>query len=266
MLLKDRRAFVTGAGGRIGLSICEVLAAEGADIAAADIDLRPAEDARAGVTRAGRRSVAVAGDVSSATDVERMVEQADAAIGPIDILVNVAAIFPSSRLLTVSEEEWDRVFDINVKGTMLTCRAFGNRWVQNDTHGAIVNISSGAATSARLGGAAYCGSKAAVNLLTQALAIELGPHGIRVNAVSPGLVLDELHAPSDPGLPPYVRLNLEATPMRRSGMPEDIAKTVAFLASDQSNWTTGAIFDVSGGSHAGRPYLPLPGQDASPSR
>lgn len=258
MLLDQRRAFVTGAGGRIGRSICEILALEGADIAASDLQLDAAEEARALATAAGRRSTAVAGDVSSASDVERMVQEAEDALGSIDILINVAGIFPSSLLLSVSEEEWDRVFDINVKGTMLTCRALGNRWVQAGIQGAIVNISSGAATSARLGGAAYCGSKAAVNLLTQALAIELGPHGIRVNAVSPGLVLDELHSPSDPGLPPYVRLNLEATPLRRSGMPEDIARTVAFLVSEQSGWTTGAIVDVSGGSHCGRPYLPLP--------
>jgi NAD(P)-dependent dehydrogenase (short-subunit alcohol dehydrogenase family) len=258
MELAERRAFVTGAGGRIGRVICEVLAREGADVAAMDLDLEGAHQVAAMVDQAGRRSAAIQGNVSSADEVERAIRQAEDTIGQIDVLVNVAAIFPSSLLLAVSEDEWDRVFDINVKGTMLTCRAFGKRWVERGTRGAIVNISSGAGTSARLGGAAYCGSKAAVNMLTQALAIELGPHGIRVNVVSPGLVMDEPHTPSDAGLSPYVRLNLEATPMGRSGMAVDIARAVAFLASEQSAWTTGAIFDVSGGSHCGRPYLPLP--------
>ena len=101
------------------------------------------------------------------------------------------------------------------------------------------------------------GSKAAVNQLTHVLAIELGPHGIRVNAISPGLVLDDVLREGDDHASEYVRLMLRGTPLRRTGSPADIAPAVVFLASDRSGWTTGAILEISGGSHTGRPHVPL---------
>jgi NAD(P)-dependent dehydrogenase (short-subunit alcohol dehydrogenase family) len=130
--------------------------------------------------------------------------------------------------------------------------------VARGARGAIVNVSSGAATSARLGAAGYSGSKAAINMLTRALAIELGPHGIRVNAVAPGLVTDTALGPDDTGLTPYVRMMLEMTPLGRTGAPPDIAEVVAFVASERNAWMTGSIVEVSGGSHTGRPHVPLP--------
>jgi NAD(P)-dependent dehydrogenase (short-subunit alcohol dehydrogenase family) len=123
--------------------------------------------------------------------------------------------------------------------------------------GAIVNISSAAAESARAGGAAYCGSKAAVNLLTHVLAIELGPHGIRVNAVAPGLVLDQVFRPGDQHDYPYVVQSLEGTPLRRTGAPEDVAEAVVFLAGRNNPWISGSILPVTGGSHCGRTHVPL---------
>ena len=111
-----------------------------------------------------------------------------------------------------------------------------------------MNVSSGAATSARLGAAGYCGSKAAIDMLTQALAIELGPYAIRVNAVSPGLVTDAPLRTGDPGITPYMQMMLEMTPLRRTGEPADIAEVVAFVASDRAAWMTGTIVQVSGGS------------------
>src|SRR5207237_7942299 len=151
-----------------------------------------------------------------------------------------------------------RTLAVNTRGTMLTCRAIGNQMVERGRGGAIVNISSGAATSARLGAAGYCGSKAAINMLTEALAIELGPHGIRVNAVAPGLVTDApLRSPS-PSLTPYMQMMLDMTPLGRTGAPADIAEVVVFVASQRTAWMTGTIVDVSGGSHTGRPHVPLP--------
>lgn len=257
MLLEGRTAFVTGAGGRIGLAICEVLAREGADVAASDLALEKAQAAAQRVEARGRKAGAVAGDVANQDDVARMVVEAEEQVGAIDVLVNVAGIFPNCPVLEMDVAEWDRVFAVNTRGTMLTCRALGNLWVQRGTQAAIVNVSSGAATSARIGGAHYCGSKAAVNLLTQALAIELGPFGIRVNAVAPGLIMDEVYIKGQDDLPPYPHTILQGIPMGRTGTGSDIAEAAAFLASDRSAWTTGAIFDVSGGSHAGRPHLPL---------
>ena len=125
-------------------------------------------------------------------------------------------------------------------------------------HGSIVNVSSGAATSARLGAAGYCGSKAAIDMLTQTLAIELGPYAIRVNAVSPGLVTDAPLHTGDAGITPYMQMMLDMTPLRRTGEPSDIAEVVAFVASDRAAWMTGTIVQVSGGSHTGRPHVPLP--------
>jgi NAD(P)-dependent dehydrogenase (short-subunit alcohol dehydrogenase family) len=106
--------------------------------------------------------------------------------------------------------------------------------------------------------AGYCGSKAAINMLTEALAIELGPHGIRVNAVSPGLVTDVPLRTADASLTPYMQMMLDMTPLGRTGAPADIAEVVAFVASPRNAWMTGSIVDVSGGSHTGRPHVPLP--------
>jgi NAD(P)-dependent dehydrogenase (short-subunit alcohol dehydrogenase family) len=257
MLLEGKTAFVTGSGGRLGGRIAEVLAREGANVALADISLDAARAKAEAIARSGRKTVAVSGDVSVQADVERMMEEAEKTLGPADILVNAAGIFPNCPLLEMTVEEWDRVFAVNVRGTMLACQALARRWVANGIKGSIVNITSGAATSARKGGSHYCSSKAAANMLTHVLAIELGPHGIRVNAVAPGLILDEVVKESQPGIHPYVEMMLQATPLKRTGNPDDIAETVAFLASERAAWTTGAILEVTGGSHCGRPHVPL---------
>jgi NAD(P)-dependent dehydrogenase (short-subunit alcohol dehydrogenase family) len=208
--------------------------------------------------RAGSDAVAVGADVSSDSEVEAAVAEVTGALGPIDVLINAHGIAPNRRLLDADLVEWDRVFAVNTRGNMLTCRAVGRQMVERGCRGAIVNVSSGAATSARLGAAGYSGSKAAINMLTQALAIELGPHGIRVNAVSPGLVTDTARTGDDPNLTPYMRTMLDMTPLRRTGTPEDIAEVVVFLASERNAWMTGSIVEVSGGSHTGRPQAPLP--------
>ena len=148
-----------------------------------------------------------------------------------------------------------RVFAVNVRGTMLCCQAVARQLVARSAPGAIVNISSGASTSARAGAAHYCGSKAAVNMLTEVLATELGSHGIRVNAVAPGLVLDAVTRKGEPVGHPYVRDMLAATPLGRTGSPEDIASAVMFLASDRSAWITGEILYVTGGTHCGRTHM-----------
>src|SRR5262249_7493778 len=151
--------------------------------------------------------------------------------------------------------EWDRVFTVNVKGTMLCCQAVGREMVGRGAAGRIVNISSGASTSARAGAAHYCGSKAAVNMLTEVLATELGPHGIRVNAVAPRLVMDTVVRKGGPAGHPYARELLAATPLGRTGPPEDIARAVLFLASPRSEWITGEVLFVTGGAHCGRTHM-----------
>jgi 3-oxoacyl-[acyl-carrier protein] reductase len=252
--LSGEVALVTGGGGRLGRAICTALAREGARVAVVD---RRKDAAEAVAARLGGQTHAVETDVSDPVSVAAMLADVTRALGPVDILVNAHGVYPNVPLLEMPADEWDAVYATNTRGTMLTCQAVGKQMVERGAAGAIVNISSAAADSARAGGAAYCGSKAAVNLLTHVLAIELGPHGIRVNAVAPGLVLDEVYRPGDPHAFAYVTQSLEGIPMRRTGAPEDIAEAVVFLAGRNNPWLTGTILPVTGGSHTGRPHVPL---------
>lgn len=257
LLLKDKVVFLTGGAGRLGRVIARSFVQEGAAVVVADLNAPAARAVADRLVAEGARATPVSGDVSIKADVERMVAEGTAALGPIDVLVNAHGIFPNIPLLEVSVEEWDRIFAINVRGTMLTCQAVGNQMVARGAKGAIVNISSGAASSARIGSCGYGGSKAAVSHLTHALAIELGPKGIRVNAAAPGLILDEVLRPGDQHKAGYVNMMLEMTPMRRTGAPEDVAEVVLFLASERNSWMTGSIVEVTGGSHCGRTHVPL---------
>jgi NAD(P)-dependent dehydrogenase (short-subunit alcohol dehydrogenase family) len=256
--LRGKVVMVTGGAGRIGPVICATFAREGARVGVLDIAAERAEATAAELRTSGAQAIALAADVSQAMDVDRAVHDLTAALGSVDVLVNAHGISPNRPLLQANEQEWDRTFAVNTRGTMLTCRAVGNQMVQRGYGGTIVNVSSGAATSARQGAAGYSGSKAAINMLTEALAIELGPHGIRVNAVAPGLVTDNPLRNGDVGLTPYMRMMLAMTPLGRTGAPADIAEVVVFVASELNAWMTGSVVDVSGGSHTGRPHAPLP--------
>jgi len=256
MDLAGRVALLTGAG-RLGRAIALELARAGAKVGVVDRD-GSAAAAVADVARGeGAKATHATADVSRTADVESAVDAIARDLGPVDVLVNAHGIFPNRPLLEMDDDEWDRVFAVNTRGTMLTCRAVARRLVARGAPGAIVNISSGAATSARAGGSHYTGSKAAVNMLTHVLAIELGPHNIRVNAVAPGLIMDDVLRTGDHHKSEYAELMLRMSPLGRTGAPEDIAPAVVFLASDRSPWTTGAILEVTGGSHCGRTHVPL---------
>jgi NAD(P)-dependent dehydrogenase (short-subunit alcohol dehydrogenase family) len=256
--LHGKVVMVTGGAGRIGPVICATFAREGAHVGVVDIAADRAAATAAQLRASGVRATGVGADVSSAVAVDAALRKVMDNLGPVDVLVNAHGISPNRPLLVADEHEWDRTFAVNTRGTMLTCRAVARQMVERGSGGSIVNLSSGAATSARLGAAGYSGSKAAINMLTQALAIELGPHGIRVNAVAPGLVTDVALTDADASLTPYMRMMLEMTPLGRTGAPADIAEVVVFVASERNSWMTGSIIDVSGGSHTGRPHVPLP--------
>lgn len=253
MLLNNRTALVTGGAGRLGKAIAAAIAREGGRVILADRNKAAASQAAESLKAGGADATFVVGDVSIEADVERMAVEA----GAYDILVNAHGIFPNQSIFDMTVDEWDQVFAVNVRGSMLTCRDAARRWTRDGVKGAIVNVSSGASRSARAGGSHYTGSKAAVNMLTEVLAIELGPHGIRVNAVLPGLILDDVVTAENVERHPYVNLMLKGTPLGRTGHPDDIAEAVVFLVSDRSPWITGAMLEITGGSHCGRTHMPL---------
>ena len=264
MEFQSKVVWLTGGGGRIGNCIAKTFAREGAAVGVCDIDGTRAAATVASVQAAGGTAIAVAGDVSCEADVERMLASVTAALGAIDVLVNCHGTAPNVQVLDMGLNTWQAPFFVNTQGCFLTCRAAARQMVARGAHGCIVNLSSGAATSGRPGAAAYCGSKAAIDMLTQVLATELGPHGIRVNAVSPGLVTD---APLRRGeaAHPYLNLMIEMTPLGRTGVPADVAEAVLLLASDRLPWVTGANLQVTGGSHCGRTNAPLSGKLGGPA-
>jgi NAD(P)-dependent dehydrogenase (short-subunit alcohol dehydrogenase family) len=246
-----RAVLVTGAGGGIGAAIADRFAAAGARLALAD--LRPAElSTVASRLREQHRAdvVELPGDLADARCAEGLVDRA----GRVDVLVNAAGIYPATPLLEMTAETWDRVQDVNVRAALLTTVAFGRQHVASRMPGAVVNISSGAATRARPGAAHYATSKAALEMLTKACAVELGSHGIRVNAVSPGFVTVDSDA--NPVTEAYAAA-VSVNPLGRRGEPREIADAVFWLAGDEARWITGAVLRVDGGSTAGAAGLPL---------
>ena len=258
-LVEGRTALVTGAGGRIGSSTARALVREGAGVVAVDVSEERARATAKELVEGGGQAIALSADVGDPTAADKVVAAAEATGGLPDILVNCAGIFPNRPFLQMDLDEWDRVFAVNVRGTMLLGKALAARWIDRGVRGAIVNLSSIAASSARAGSSHYASSKAAVSMLTEVMAIELGPHGIRVNAVAPGLIIDRVVERREPGLMEYLNLSLDATPLGRTGSPDDIAEAIVFLARDRSAWTTGAVLDVTGGAHCGRTQMPFSG-------
>jgi 3-oxoacyl-[acyl-carrier protein] reductase len=250
---RDRIVLVTGGAHGIGLAIVRAFAQAGAKVIVAD--QREADATRAASTitsEMGTEGLAVAVDVRVAAAVDAAVQRALAHFGRIDVLVNNAGIYPNTPVLEMDENEWDAVFDTNVKGMFLMSRAVGRAMVTRG--GRIINISSGAAESGRVGAAHYCASKAAVNMFTRVLALELAPHGIVVNAVGPGLI----EVPGWSLSQDYIDAIVSTNPMGRIGQPEDVAQAVLYLASPSATYITGTTLYVDGGSLAGRP-LPLSG-------
>ncbi len=256
-----RVVLVTGAAQGIGKGIAAAFAAGGDAVVVADREAAGAEAvARRLAASTGAETLGVAVDVRDAASIQAMVERSTGHFGAIDVVVNNAGVYPNTPVLEMEEQEWDDVFDTNVKGLFLVSKQVAAAMVDAGRGGRIINLSSGASMSGRAGAAHYCASKAAVNMFTRVLAIELAPHQITVNAVAPGLIA----VPNAPLAPAYVEAMLALTPVRKMGDPSDVANAVCFLASPASSFITGEVLSVDGGVLAGR-AVPLSRPDAGRS-
>jgi 3-oxoacyl-[acyl-carrier protein] reductase len=247
---EGRRVLVTGAGSGIGRGIAAAFVHAGAHVAVVDIDPERVGQTVDRLAGGPGRAVSVAGDVR---DAERVVEEAARAVGPIEVLVNDAAIYPNCPVIEMSDEQWDGVIGTNLTGTFRMSRAAARRMVDGRIQGHIVNIASGAYKSARRGASHYCASKAGIVMFSKVLAQELAEHRIHVNVVSPGLI--DVGRRSDVN-PAYKQTLMTNVPWGRIGQPEDVAVAVLFLASRTADYVTGTVIDVDGGSSAGRYFLP----------
>jgi 3-oxoacyl-[acyl-carrier protein] reductase len=250
---EGRKAFVTGAAGGLGLGVAKLFLAEGASVALADI--RGADDARASLAKQGGRSLAVSVDVREPDSVEAAISEAWDAFGGLDVLVNCAGIYPSDLIVDMSIDAWDSVIDTNLKGPFLCSRLVVSRWIEEGVQGHIVNITSGAALRARPGAAHYCTSKAALEMLTRAFALEMAPHHIHVNAVSPGFF--DVSSGVNQISREYVDAIVKTIPWGTGGQPQDIAEAVLFLCSDAAAYITGTSLRVDGGYSTGTNMLPV---------
>jgi NAD(P)-dependent dehydrogenase (short-subunit alcohol dehydrogenase family) len=245
--LAGRIALVTGGGQGIGREIARTLAAAGADIAIADINVETAGEAAREVEATGRRAFVIRTDVADPTSVESAVEAVVDHLGPIDVLVNNAGICINKPALELSPDEWLRLMGINLNGVFWMSRAVGRQMVARG-HGAIVNIASmsGSIVNWPQPQAAYNASKAAVIHLTKSLASEWAMSGVRVNSVSPGYIGTEM-TKLGMATPGWGETWLAMSPMRRLGEPVDVARAVLYLASDAAAFATGTDLIVDGG-------------------
>ncbi|WP_344608545.1 SDR family oxidoreductase [Streptomyces glaucus] len=245
--MKRSVTVVTGGSRGIGAATCLRLAADGHDVVVGYVrDAAAAQAVVDGVRAAGARGVAVRVDTAVEADVERLFESAEQTLGPVTGLVNNAGVTgPLGRLADTDTADLRRVVDVNLLGTLLCSRRAAQLMASRDG-GAIVNVSSAAATLGSPGEYVhYAAAKAAVDALTMGLAKELGPDGVRVNAVAPGIVDTEIHAAM--GDPDRARRAAGAIPLRRPGQAEEIAAAIAWLMSPDASYTTGTVLRVSGG-------------------
>jgi NAD(P)-dependent dehydrogenase (short-subunit alcohol dehydrogenase family) len=236
MRLEGKVAIVTGAGSGIGRGIAERYAQEGARVVVNDVNAGAAEAVAGAIG-----GLAVPADVSSSADVDRLFDTTIAELGGVDVLVNNAGLIDVERhFLDADEQWWDRVIAVNLKGQFL-CAHRAARWMAAHGGGAIVNLSSGGARAAHRGMVAYDASKGGVEAMTRAMALDLGPYGIRVNALAPGAIDVRGFDPED------AAKRGETIPLGRIGYPEDIAGPAVFLASEDARYVTGVAISVDGG-------------------
>jgi len=241
--LEDRKAIVTGAGQGIGRSIALKMAREGAEVVIVEWNPDTGKRTQKEIEDLGKRSLFFQIDVAEQKQVQHMVGEVLKAFGKIDILVNNAGFDRPGTLLKTRGEDWDAVLGVHLKGTLNCIQAVVPHMIEKG-YGKIVNISSIWGKSGAISEISYSAAKAGIIGLTKSVARELGRHQINVNVVLPGMIL----TPTISGMADkYKNLIIENTPLKRAGQPEEIANVVAFLASDEASFMTGAAVEVSGG-------------------
>lgn len=256
MLLKDRIALITGAGSGIGQGVALRFAREGARLVLMDIREESLADMAAKLEEMGCEFVQQSGDVSVTEDIESAFSAAVDRFGRLDICVNNAGIGnPPAPLVQMTDEGFDRTIAVNLRGVFLCMRAAARQMIKQGGGGRIISVSSQAGKTgfAMLG--PYCATKAGVILMTQAMAKEVGVHGITVNCVCPGTIdtpllrgtLDPILSATGQTLQDWALKNMPAIPLGRVGYPEDVAKLITFLASEEADYMTGQAINITGG-------------------
>ena len=245
--LAGRRALITGGDSGIGRAVALAFAREGADVGVNYLDDRAAAEKVVDEIRAaGRRAVLVPADVARLSDTQTMVAQVLGELGGLDVLVNNAGVYPRVPFLDMRESDWDLVLDVNLKGGFFCAQAAARAMIAGRRRGSVINMASQAIRGA-VRGVHYSASKGGVVAMTRALALELAPHGIRANAIAPGL--------TDTAQPRYgnseeeLAVMASAVPLGRMAQPDDIASVAVFLASDDARHITGQTVHVNGGSY-----------------
>jgi NAD(P)-dependent dehydrogenase (short-subunit alcohol dehydrogenase family) len=247
--LKGRIALVTGAGSGIGRAIATVLASEGAHVYVTDVDGAAAQTVAGEIAAAGASAEAVTADVSRGQDVSAMFRTVDGAHGRLDVLVNNAGLNVRGDFRHMSDADWMKIREVNLDGVVRVARD-GFALLKASGRGSLINIASIMGHRGLRQLTAYSATKGAVLALTRGLAVEYAPFDIRVNALAPGFVATALTARAlkNPGIQKAL---IDSTPMRRFGLPEEIAKAALFFASDDASYVTGAELAVDGGMSAG---------------
>jgi 3-oxoacyl-[acyl-carrier protein] reductase len=239
--LQGKVTIVTGAAHGIGRAIAERYGAEGATVVVTDIDEAGVETVAQGITDSGGTAIAIATDVSDKTAVDHLFDQTLERFGTVDVVVNSAGLINTERhFLDGDEAWWDKIHAVNLKGTFL-CGLRAAQHMARNGGGVIINLSSGGATRAHRGNAAYDATKGGIEALTRAMAVDLAPYGVRVNGLIPGSI-------DTRGMSPEVKQERgQAIPMGRVGEPNEMTGAAVFLASDDAAYVTGHLIAVDGG-------------------
>lgn len=245
--LKGKKVVITGAYGIFGVWFAEAFAKEGAKLCLTGSRMNKLEEMAAAL-KTDEKPLLIAADLRKSEDIRNLVAEVEKAWGYADIIINNAGLYPSTFLLDMSDDDWDKVFDVNLRAPFLLAKEFALLMIKNDVKGNILNISSGAARKMRSTAVAYCVSKTALDRLGLGLSLELAEYGIRVNTLEPGFAAG---SESNPVSDEHVKTVVANIPLGRASGPMDAPAAALFLCSDAASFITGATLAVDGGNSAG---------------